>query len=166
MCRFVASDCGSHRALHESRSHPEGRSRPFPPKAVLGPAFTPGWARQQRSSVSSPDSPVSLVHEALAEQRRRPVNGSDNGGWSVHRTRRQRRAEYRLCRERPKAGASLRRASLTASNPASVPPVPPCLPRLRGAFRERAAASASPAARTTSSTTRRFPQACGPWSRA
>jgi hypothetical protein len=31
----------------------QGRSRPFPPKAVLGPAFMPGWGLDRRGALSA-----------------------------------------------------------------------------------------------------------------
>jgi len=59
----------------------QGRLRPFPPKAVLGPAFTPG-ERTDRSDVSCPAPFTGLLLRPTHRRnrratRRRPVNGPD-----------------------------------------------------------------------------------------
>jgi hypothetical protein len=51
----------------------QGRSRPFPPEAVLGPAFMPGWAIDRRGAVSR----VHAAPGARGLARRSPVNRAD-----------------------------------------------------------------------------------------
>ena len=70
--KFGSSNCGE-------RS--EGRLRPFPPQAVIGPAFTPGrpgthaTGRSQARLRASSSRDV-IVH--ASSPRRSPVNGADN----------------------------------------------------------------------------------------
>jgi hypothetical protein len=54
----------------------EGRLRPFPPKAVLGPAFTPGEEENEPWLLSGPFTGL-LDAQGFSRTPRTPVNGRD-----------------------------------------------------------------------------------------
>jgi hypothetical protein len=101
----------------------QGRSRPFPPKAVIGPAFTPGeradlvhGCRQPRlrGSCAGRCSPANGLKPLKCKKARKRAWMSRHVG--VLRTRRKRRAYYR-CAEMPVNGHSTSRHLLHAPLP-------------------------------------------------